>query len=289
MARRPRGRIISVFQDFATIYVYNDRENYIISMIVFFFRLHIPLTHPRTDGTAPRRHRDGRRLEKDIFVQVRIIYLSNSGPTVPGAPIRDFPAAPRLPALLRSRRPAPQLRPCRQELGVTPPAVAHRIRMLESHLGAELFERRRRGAILHQAHPLGPRHRNRGLAGDFLRPRQLLLPVPHRRLDITPHPLPPGAIADRSHVSRHPLEEALLRGLALLRRLFRETCRLRHLVEVVVFLGVATLLGRRAGRNQEAGQVPVRGTHPSERPPPHRGLRQWIRFRARLRSCGQTV
>ena len=28
-----------------------------------------------------------------------------------------------------------------EELGVTPPAVAHRIRMLESHLGAELFER----------------------------------------------------------------------------------------------------------------------------------------------------
>ena len=31
------------------------------------------------------------------------------------------------------------------EAGVTPPAVTHRIRMLESHLGAGLFERRRRG------------------------------------------------------------------------------------------------------------------------------------------------
>ena len=121
MARRRRGRIISVFQDFANIYVYNDIENYITSMIVFFFRWHIPLTHPRTDGTALRRHRDGRRFEKDIFVQIRIIYLSNSDPTVPGAPIRDFPAAPRLPALLRSRRQAPQLRPCRQGARASPP------------------------------------------------------------------------------------------------------------------------------------------------------------------------
>ena len=37
-----------------------------------------------------------------------------------------------------------------KELGVTPPAVAHRIRMLESHLGAELFERRRRGVYLNR-------------------------------------------------------------------------------------------------------------------------------------------
>ena len=35
-----------------------------------------------------------------------------------------------------------------KELGVTPPAVAHRIRTLEDHLGAELFERRRRGVHL---------------------------------------------------------------------------------------------------------------------------------------------
>ena len=37
-----------------------------------------------------------------------------------------------------------------EELGVTPPAVGHRIRLLESHLGAELFERRRRGVLLNR-------------------------------------------------------------------------------------------------------------------------------------------
>ena len=37
-----------------------------------------------------------------------------------------------------------------KELSVTPPAVAHRIRMLESHLGAELFERRRQGVHLNR-------------------------------------------------------------------------------------------------------------------------------------------
>ena len=37
-----------------------------------------------------------------------------------------------------------------KELGVTAPAVAHRIRMLESHLGAELFERRRRSVHLNR-------------------------------------------------------------------------------------------------------------------------------------------
>ena len=36
------------------------------------------------------------------------------------------------------------------ELGVTPPAVAHRIRMLESHLGAALFVRRHRGVRLNR-------------------------------------------------------------------------------------------------------------------------------------------
>ena len=36
------------------------------------------------------------------------------------------------------------------ELDVTPPAVAHRIRMLESHLGAELFERGRRSVRLNR-------------------------------------------------------------------------------------------------------------------------------------------
>ena len=36
------------------------------------------------------------------------------------------------------------------ELGVTPAAVAHRIRTLEDHLGAELFARRSRGVRLNR-------------------------------------------------------------------------------------------------------------------------------------------
>ena len=37
-----------------------------------------------------------------------------------------------------------------KELGVTAPAVAHRIRMLESHLQAELFHRRHRSVRLNR-------------------------------------------------------------------------------------------------------------------------------------------
>ena len=37
-----------------------------------------------------------------------------------------------------------------KELGVTPAAVAHRIRMLERHLRADLFDRRRRGVRLNR-------------------------------------------------------------------------------------------------------------------------------------------
>ena len=37
-----------------------------------------------------------------------------------------------------------------KELGVTPAAVAHRIRMLESHLQAEMFERRHRAVRLNR-------------------------------------------------------------------------------------------------------------------------------------------
>ena len=108
----------------------------------------------------------------------------------------------------------------------------------------------------------------------------VLLPLPHRSslavivLDRhRPVVGPSDRHADRVRVFRDQeaqahrrREEALLRGLALLRRLLRKTGRFRHLVEVVVFVGVATLLGRRAGRNQEAGQVPVRGTHPARQP-----------------------
>ena len=54
--------------------------------------------------------------------------------------LRFFEAAARHRSFLRAA----------EELGVTPPAVGHRIRMLESHLGAELFERRRRSVLLNR-------------------------------------------------------------------------------------------------------------------------------------------
>ena len=110
MARRRRERIISVFQAFANTDVSNIRANNFISMIAVFFRWTTPSIHPRRRDAARRRHCFGRRLEKDIFAKLRRIYLSKPDPTVPGARIRDFPAASRLPALLRSRRPAPELR-----------------------------------------------------------------------------------------------------------------------------------------------------------------------------------
>ena len=108
----------------------------------------------------------------------------------------------------------------------------------------------------------------------------VLLPLPHRSslavivLDRhRPVVGPSDRHAERVRVFRDQeaqahrrREEALLRGLALLRRLLRKTGRFRHLVEVVVFVGVATLLGWRARRNEEAGQVPVRGTHPARQP-----------------------
>ena len=157
MARRPRGRIISVFQDFANIYVYNYRENYITSMIVFFFRLQIPLTHPRTDGTAPRRHRDGRRFEKIYLCKYEECIYLNPNPPFPAPEsvislppldcLRFFEATARhesfalaadelgvsAAAVSRRRQPPPSAT-----------AVSHRIRTLEQHLDADLFERRRR-------------------------------------------------------------------------------------------------------------------------------------------------
>ena len=54
--------------------------------------------------------------------------------------LRFFEAAARHRSFLRAA----------EELDVTPPAVAYRIRMLESHLGAELFERRRRSVLLNR-------------------------------------------------------------------------------------------------------------------------------------------
>ena len=56
------------------------------------------------------------------------------------------------------------------ELDVTPPAVAHRIRMLESHLGAELFGRGRRSVRL-----------NRRGRAYYEEVRRILLDMPHER------------------------------------------------------------------------------------------------------------
>ena len=61
-------------------------------------------------------------------------------------------------------------------------------------------------------------------------------------------------------------EKALLRSLALLRRLLGETARRRRLVDVVLLVGIRTPLRLRAGWNQEAGQIPVRRSHPARQP-----------------------
>ena len=69
-------------------------------------------------------------------------------PDIPDSPeplppldcLRFFEAAARHQSFVRAAG----------ELGVTPPAVAHRIRMLEAHLGAELFARRHRGVRLNR-------------------------------------------------------------------------------------------------------------------------------------------
>ena len=78
------------------------------------FRRNTASMHAHKGSTALRRGSAGRRLGKDIFVRQRTMYLSISNPTASCPRIRDIPAAPRLPALLRSRRPAPELRPHRR-------------------------------------------------------------------------------------------------------------------------------------------------------------------------------
>ena len=54
--------------------------------------------------------------------------------------LRHFEAAARHQSFARAA----------EEIRVTPAAVAYRIRMLEQHLGARLFERRHRGVFLNR-------------------------------------------------------------------------------------------------------------------------------------------
>ena len=92
----------------------------------------------------------GRSFEKGVFVQSRsTVYILPTPPfpaprfVIPLPPLdclRFFEAAARHRSFVRAA----------EELGLTPPAVAHRIRMLESHLGAELFGRKRRGVYLNR-------------------------------------------------------------------------------------------------------------------------------------------
>ena len=59
-------------------------------------------------------------------------------------------------------------------------------------------------------------------------------------------------------------EKAPLGGFALLRRFLRQAAGRRCFVKLLVFVGIHPLLfGRGAGRNEKAGQIPVRGPHPA--------------------------
>ena len=114
------------------------------------FRLETPLIFTHKGNTALRCDLAGSILRKLYLCNYKVyVYLS---PTLPfPAPesvislppldcLRFFEAAARHRSFLGAA----------EELGVTPPAVAHRIRMLESHLGAELFERRQRSVLLNR-------------------------------------------------------------------------------------------------------------------------------------------
>ena len=89
------------------------------------------------------------RKEVHLHKNEECIYLVRTPPFpapefVPSLPpldcLRFFEAAARLRSFAHAGK----------ELGVTPPAVAYRVRMLEAHLGAELFQRGRRGVILNR-------------------------------------------------------------------------------------------------------------------------------------------
>ena len=119
-------------------------------MITFCFLSNTPSIHPCGRNAALFRHRAGRRLEKGVFVQSGRMYLSKPHPTFPAPePVNSLPPLD----CLRFFESAARLRSfahAGEELGVTPPAVAHRIRMLERHLGADLFERGRRSVRLNR-------------------------------------------------------------------------------------------------------------------------------------------
>ena len=114
------------------------------------FRLETPLILTHKGKTALRCDLAGSILRKLYLCNYKVyVYLPSTLPfpapeSVISLPpldcLRFFEAAARHRSFVRAA----------EELGVTPPAVAHRIRMLESHLGAELFERRRRGVYINR-------------------------------------------------------------------------------------------------------------------------------------------
>ena len=118
-----------------------------------------------------------------------------------------------------------------------------------------------------------PRQRHRH--GPFVRPPQPCrfgLPVGAFHLGATVVP-PAHDHGQGIRLGRHEeaqphrrREEALLRSLALLRRLLGETARRRRLVDVVFLVGIRAQLRPRAGWNQEAGQIPGRRAHPAGQP-----------------------
>ena len=119
-----------------------------------------------------------------------------------------------------------------------------------------------------------PHHRLR-VAAERDRQRFLVRrPPPHRRpaatrlLDLGRRVVAPAhgdrqLTATRGHQEAQPdrrREERLARRLALVVRLLGQARRLGNRVEVVVLVGIPAPLRRGAGRDEEAGDVPVRRT-----------------------------
>ena len=124
-------------------------------MSLFFLCLKPPF-----DAGPQGRNGTPARLPRKVFSQglLRKVYLCKYKVSVYLPPTPPFPAPESVTSLppldcLRFFEAAARHRSfvrAAEELGVTPPAVAHRIRMLESHLGAELFGRRRRGVSINR-------------------------------------------------------------------------------------------------------------------------------------------